>query len=93
MVNDPLLSGFDFPWGNCCMPQVQPKTKTKKKTKERENFGVSALVQRDWCHRCSAGFEFNPWPSGMGHNCSLDLIPGLGIPYTAGQPEKKEKRG
>ena len=28
---------------------------------------------------------------GLGHNCSLDLMPGLGTSYAAGQSKKKKK--
>ena len=50
------------------------------------------------------GCRFDPWLAqwvkriqhycicGMGHNCGLDLIPGLGIPYAAGWPKKKKKK-
>ena len=44
----------------------------------RFNFLVTRL--RIWhSHSCS-----------LGHNCSSDLIPGLGTPYAAGQPKNKE---
>ena len=29
---------------------------------------------------------------GLGCNCGLDLIPGLGSPYAAGRPKKKKKK-
>ena len=28
---------------------------------------------------------------GIGHNCGLDLIPGLGAPYALRQPERKNE--
>lgn len=28
----------------------------------------------------------------IGHNCCLDLIPGLGMPYDVGHPKKKEEK-
>ena len=28
----------------------------------------------------------------IGHNCSWDLIPGLGTPYALGRPKKKKKK-
>ena len=47
-------------------------------TKKTPDFPSFKRIQR-W-HSC-----------GLGHNCSLDLIPGLGNPYAAGQPKKTKK--
>ena len=33
------------------------------------------------------------WNCGIGRNCSLDLIPGLGTPYAAGQQKIKKEVG
>ena len=48
-------------------------------------------------HLGALGHRFYPWPQhcytcGLGHNCGLDQIPGLGTPYSAGQPKRKKKK-
>ena len=37
---------------------------------------------RIWCCRSC----------GLGCNCGSDLVPGLGTPYSVGQPKKKKKK-
>ena len=75
---------------------VRPKRKIKKELllwRKRIGGILGALGHRfdpqpgKWvkdpvCHSC-----------GLGHNCSLDLSPGLGTPYAAGQPRKEKKKG
>ena len=40
-----------------------------------------------------SGFQDPALPQrGLGHNCGLDLIPGLGTPFATGQPQKKKKK-
>ena len=56
------------------------------------------MAQGDWRHLGSAGTKV-PSPAGrsglsscrVGGNYGLDLIPGPGTPYVAGQPKKKYK--
>ena len=58
------------------------------------------MVQCSWQYLCSTRMQVQSLPllsgsriqhchsCGLGQNCSLDLIPGLGTPYAAGQPKK-----
>ena len=66
--------------------------------------GVPAVTQRDWQHLGSSGTQVRSpaWHSGLRiqhcHSCDLgpdrglDLIPGLGTPYAAGQLKKEKKK-
>ena len=66
------------------------------------SLGVPTMSQWDWQQLWSTGTGVQSLAkhSGLkihycyscGHNCSLDLISGLGTPYAAGQPKKKKKR-
>ena len=65
------------------------------------SLGVPTMSQWDWQQLWSTGTGVQSLAkhSGLkihycyscGHNCSLDLISGLGTPYAAGQPKKKKK--
>ena len=70
-----------------------------KKTSQSSHSGTM-----DWQHLWSAGMQVQSpaQHSGLriqcchsyrvGCNCSLDLIPGPGTPYTMGRPKKKGKK-
>ena len=67
--------------------------------KKKIASGVPAVVPQGWWHLESAGKQVQSpaWHSGLriqhcrscglGHDCSLDLIPGLGTPYASGRPK------
>ena len=71
---------------------------------KKEKSGVPAVTQQDRRHHGSAGMQVRTlaWHSGLrirnccsctlGHKYNSDLIPGLVIPYAAGQPKKREKK-
>ena len=49
------------------------------------------MSQQDWPHLWSPGMQIQFHSSGIGHNCTSDLIPGLGTPYAAGQSKQGKK--
>ena len=66
-------------------------------------MGAPAVAQWDWQHLGSAGM-WVPSPAqhsgvriqhchscGVGQDCSLDLIPGLGAPHAMGQSKNGKK--
>ena len=75
---------------------------TKDKLK-REKRGVPTVVQQDWQPLGSTGMQVRSLAQhsglriqhchscGLGCDCSLDLIPGLGPPYAMGRPKMKNK--
>ena len=72
--------------------------------KKKKNPGVPAVEQWGWWCLGNAGMQVQSLArhSGLriqhchscslGHNYGLDLIPGLGTPYVAGQPKKGGKK-